>query len=94
MEISASASALTSASALQKFYFAFRNFNFCLSRFIMKEKIHEEVLFKYAFRPSWKVLAAVESCYSLENPLAPASEESKSIVEIFCKIQSILKKFG
>ena len=60
----------------------------------MKQKIHEEVLFKYTFRPSWKVLAAVESCYSLENPLAPASEERKSIVEIFCKIQSTLKKFG
>ena len=26
----------TSASALQKFYFAFRSFNFCLSRFILK----------------------------------------------------------
>ena len=36
LKISASASALKSASALQKFYFAFQSFNFCLSRFIVK----------------------------------------------------------
>ena len=57
----------------------------------MKQKIHEEVLFKYTFRPSWKVLAAVESCYSLENPLAPASEERKSIVEISVRFKAHLR---
>ena len=45
LEISLSASALTSASALQKFYFAIRSFDFCLTRYIMKQNIHDEVLF-------------------------------------------------
>ena len=35
----------------------------------MKQNIHEEVLFKYLCRLSWKVLAAVVSSYSVENPL-------------------------
>ena len=77
-KILASASALTSTSGLQKFYFAFPSFNFCLSGFIMN--IHEEVLF-ITRRPSWKVLAAVWSSYSVENPLAPASEEKNSTMD-------------
>ena len=32
--------------------------------------------------PSWKVLAAVWSSYSVENPLAPASEEKNSTMEV------------
>ena len=33
-------------------------------------------------RPSWKVLAAVWSSYSVENPLAPASEERNSTMDV------------
>ena len=35
----------------------------------MKLNIHEEVLFKYTSRPFWKILAAVLSSYSVDNPL-------------------------
>ena len=42
--------------------------------FIMKQNIHEENLF-ITCMPSWKVLAAVWCSYSVENHLAPASEE-------------------
>ena len=35
----------------------------------MKWNIDEEDLFKYTCRPSWKILAAVLSNYSVENPL-------------------------
>ena len=50
LEIQASTSTLTSASALQKFYFAFQSFNFCLLKFIVKLNIHQEVFFKYTCR--------------------------------------------
>ena len=37
--------------------------------------------FHNACRPSWKVLAAIWRSYSVENPLAPASEESNSLMD-------------
>ena len=76
---------MTSSSALLKFYFAFRSFNsfnFCLLRFLIKQKILEEVLFKYTCRPSWRVLPAVKSSYSVENLLAPVSDERNFTVDV------------
>ena len=46
----------------------------------MKKNMHEEVLF-ITCMPSWKVLAAVWSSYSVENQLKPASEERNSTMD-------------
>ena len=50
--------------------------------------MHEEVLFKYTCRPSCKDLIAVKNSYPVEKPLAPASEERNSIVDV---ISGVLK---
>ena len=46
----------------------------------MKQNIHEEVLFITSM-PSWRILAAVWSNYSVENPLVPASKERNSTMD-------------
>ena len=46
----------------------------------MKQNIHEEVLFITCML-SQKVLAAVWSSYSVENPLAPVSEQRNSTMD-------------
>ena len=43
----------------------------------MKQNIQEDVIF-ITYMPSWKILAAVWSSYSVENPLVPASKERNS----------------
>ena len=46
----------------------------------MKKNIYEEFLFIKCM-PCWKVLAAIWSSYSVENLLAPASEEENSTMD-------------
>ena len=46
----------------------------------MKKNIYEEFLLIKCM-PCWKVLAAIWSSYSVENLLAPASEEENSTMD-------------
>ena len=89
--ISASASALTSVStsALQQIYFVFRSLYFCLSKFYMKKTSMVKYFFQVNLLTFLGVSGDVWSSYSVENPLAPASEERNSKVDV---ILGVLKQ--
>ena len=87
IDISASALALTSASAsaLQKNFFFLAKFLFYLSKFLMK-KTSIVKSFSSTLAHFLRVSATVLRSYSVENLLAPASEEWNSTVEVISKV--------
>ena len=66
---------------------------FCLSKLLIKQNIHDKVLFKYQvhLQVFLDVLATVQSSYFVENLLAPASEERKSTVDAISTVLKICK---
>ena len=82
LEISALTSTLTSASALQKFYFAFRSFNFVFQSLLWSKTSLESPFHNIQAFLERTVLPAVWSSYSVENPLTPASEKRNSTMDI------------
>ena len=79
LEIPASALALTSARNCKNFILPFEVLIFVFQGLLQSKTSATNI--HRTSRSSWKVLAAVWSSYSVENPLAPASEEGNSTMD-------------